>query len=134
MRKFFLIMTVLAFAACSGDVGPTGPAGPAGATGPAGLTGPQGLAGLDASFIFGMVTVDGIGRASVTFPNAQIESSIINCYISTTSVGPWLSIPDGFWITDSEFWLVDNNGSDLDVFLVNGTPSWLFLVTLATAS
>ena len=141
MRKLcvvFAVLSVLALGACSGDAGPTGPAGPAGATGtagamgPAGPQGPPGLDGASASILFGIVTIDGAGAATLTATNAQVETSVINCYTSDSNTGPWLVVADAYTITDTAFCGAANVGADLAVTLLRGNPGWFFLATIVT--
>ncbi len=132
MRKLVLVLSVLTFAACSGDAGPTGPAGPAGAIGPAGPQGPPGLDGTSASILFGIVTIDGTGAAILTATNAQVETSVINCYTSDSNTGPWLVVADAYTITDTAFCGAANVGADLVITLLRGNPGWFFLATIVT--
>ena len=137
MRKLhvvFAVLTMLALTACSGDAGPTGPAGPAGQTGamgPAGPQGPPGLDGASASILFGIVTIDATGGASLTATNAQVETSLINCFESSSNTGPWLVVADGFSATSSVC-VVSNVGLDLVITLLQGIPGWFFLATIVT--
>jgi hypothetical protein len=130
IRKLALVLSVLAFTACSGDAGPTGPAGPAGPAGPTGAIGPQGPAGLDSSVIWGTEVIDGAGNAVLTATNVQVETSVINCYTSDSLAGPWLVVA-----TDVGSGLAcgaQNSGANLAVALVGGVPGWFFLVTLVS--
>ena len=126
----FAVLSALALGACSGDVGPTGPAGPAGAMGPAGPQGPPGLDGTSASILFGIVTIDAGGGASLTATNAQVETSVINCYTSDSNTGPWLVVADAYTITDTAFCGAANVGADLVITLLRGNPGWFFLATI----
>ena len=131
MRKLVLVLSVLAFAACSGDAGPTGPAG---AIGPAGPQGPPGLDGTSASILFGIATIDDTGGATLTATNTQIETSVINCYSSDSNTGPWLVVADAFSDTGSSFCGASNVGADLVIILLRGNPGWFFLATIVTVS
>ncbi len=135
MRKLTLVLSVLALAVCTGDVGPTGPAGTAGATGavgPAGPTGPAGLDGTSASIRFGIVVIDASGEAILSATGAQVESSVINCYTSSSNTGPWLVVADAFTITGSPYCGAGNVGSDMVIGLLRGIPDWYFLATIVT--
>ena len=133
MRKLVLVLSLLAFLACTGDAGPTGPAGPTGAMGAmgaTGATGPQGLPGLGSSVIWGTQVIDGAGEAVLIATNVQVETSVINCYTSSSLAGPWLLIA-----TDVGAGLAcgaQNSGADVLIGLVGGTPGWYFLVTLVS--
>ena len=136
MRRFILVLCALVLASCSGDTGPAGPAGPTGATGAIGPVGPQGIPGLDgtsASISFGIVTIDTGGVGVLTATNAQIETSVINCYESDSNTGPWLTVADGFSDTSS-FCAASNSGPDLVIILLQGIPGWFFLATVVTVS
>lgn len=127
MRKLVLVLSVLALVACSGDAGPTGPAGVAG---PAGPQGPPGLPGVSASISWGMVTLDASGGGVITFTGAQVTSSVITCYTSSSSAGPWLVVALDFVFGQSCGAL--NSGSDLLVIMINGVPGFFFLATAVT--
>ncbi len=127
MRKLVLILSALAFGACSGDAGPTGPAGPAG---PAGPQGPPGLPGVSASISWGMVTLDAGGGGVITFTGAQVNSSVITCYTSSSASGPWIVVAVDFVFGQSCG--ASNSGSDLVVIMINGVPGWFFLATAVT--
>ena len=132
MRKLTLVLSVLALAVCTGDVGPTGPAGATGAVGPAGPTGPAGLDGTSASIRFGIVVIDASGEAALSATGAQVESSVINCYTSTSNTGPWLVVADAWSTTGSPFCGAFNVGADMAIVLLRGTPGWYFLGTVVT--
>ena len=134
MRKLsivFAVLTALTLAACSGDVGPTGPAGAPGTIGPAGPQGPPGLDGTSASISFGIATIDSTGEAMLTATNAQIETTVLNCYTSDSMSGPWLVVADGLSATN-QFCGASNVGADLSVTLIGGIPGWFFLATIVT--
>lgn len=132
-----LILTVLlalAIGACKGDVGPTGPAGPQGPTGAQGVPGdpgPPGLPGASATIWWGIATLDANGEGSLLFSDAQVEGSVITCYLGDSSAGPWLVIATD--VTSGLACGVSNVGPDLLVMLIGGVPGWFFLVTLAKA-
>ena len=133
MRRFILVLGVLAFVACSGDAGPTGPAGPAGPTGamgPAGSQGPPGLDGTSASISFGIVLIDAFGDASLVATDAEVETSVINCYTSFLNTGPWLILGTETNVGIGCF--AENVGVDVFISIVNGDPGWFFLVTMVT--
>ena len=124
MRRLLLVLSVAVLAACSGDAGPTGPAG---AAGPAGPAGPQGLPGTPAQFAWDTVVLDGSGDGVITFTNAQIETSVWNCYISDTAAGPWLLLANDGVTFCGAF----NIGTSLVVTMINGVAGWVFLATIA---
>ena len=119
MRKLVLALSVLAFAACKGDVGPTGPAGPAGA---------------DASFSADTVQIPtGNSTATITFTNAKVETSIINCFTSLNLSGPWLFVATDSNLLLTMFCRAQNVGADVEVVIINGVSEWYLLATLARA-
>ena len=128
MQKLILVLGVLALASCSGDTGPTGPAGVAGPQGP---QGPPGLPGAPAEISWGMVTLNGSGGGVITFTDTQVTSSVITCYTSDSSLGPWIVVAVEF--TFDLACGASNSGPDLLVIMVNGVPGWFFLATAATA-
>jgi hypothetical protein len=74
------------------------------------------------------VQLDGNGEGTLVFPDAQIEGSVITCYTSNSSTGPWLVIA-----TDTYEGIACgavNNGSDMLVMMTGGVPYWYFLATL----
>lgn len=112
MLKTFILAISLVFIGCKGPVGPQGSPGAAEFTLRSEVT---------------QVQFD--GTALVTFSNAQIETSIITCWIAETLTGSvWISIA-----FDSGVILcgISNFNEDLIVQLAGGIPDWYFLVTLA---
>ncbi len=73
-----------------------------------------------------------VERATVLrFTGLQVESTVVTCWISDSTAGPWLGIS-----TDTSAGIscgVVNSGSDLLVLLVGGIPGWWFLATAAAA-
>ena len=128
-RSVFSTAAALLFVAgCSGDIGPTGPGGPQGPIGP---TGPQGPQGASAEIQSQMVLIGSGGTAVLRFTGLQVASSVVTCWISDSTAGPWLGIS-----TDTSAGIscgVVNSGSDLLVLLVGGIPGWWFLATAAAA-
>ena len=129
---FPMLFLSLALAGCKGDVGPVGPAGPAGPAGAQGIPGdqgPPGLPGAPAEIWWGIVTLDAAGEGGIIFADAQVEGSVITCYTSDSSAGPWLVIATDTFssIACGAF----NSGPDLVVALVGGVQGWFLLVTLA---
>lgn len=114
------VLLALAVGACEGPAGPAGPQGD---------QGPPGLPGAPASLSWGIVTLDSNGDGSVLFSDAQVETSVITCYTSNSSAGPWLVIATD--VTSGMACGASNIGSDLGVALVGGIPGWFLLVTLA---
>ena len=131
MRKLVLVLTALAFAACSGDTGPTGPAGPAG---PTGATGPAGLDGTSAVITWDVATIDASGDAALIALNAQIETSVINCYTGVSLLGPWIAIAFDSDGGSTIACGATNVLTDLLIELPGGVPGcvpgWFFLVTM----
>ena len=127
MRKRVLVLSLLAFAACSGDAGPTGPAGPAG---PTGATGPAGLDGSSAWITWNVATIDAFGDAALIAKNSQIETSVINCYTSDSLLGPWIAIAFSSDGGSSIACHSTNVGTDLLLELVGGVAGWFFLATM----
>jgi hypothetical protein len=70
----------------------------------------------------------------ISFTNAQVETSVVNCYISDSTQGPWLKVAldtnPNFAGTSCG---VMNSGSSMRVALINGIPGWWFLATAAMA-
>ena len=133
MSKVLILLAVFSLAACSGDAGPAGPTGATGTTGaigPAGPQGPPGLDGTSASISFGIVVIDALGDATLLAANAQVETSVLNCYTSNSSSGPWIAISfdTGSGISCTAF----DVGADMTITLLGGIPGWFFLVTLVT--
>jgi len=109
-----------------------GPTGPAGATGPAGPQGIPGLDGTSASISFEIATIASTGSVSVVFANAQVETSVINCYTSpsaSSTSNAWLAVADG---DDGGSYCGAGNlsGGNLGIALLRGIPGWFFLATL----
>lgn len=131
IRKTLLIPMLFLSLVLTGCEGPVGPAGPAGIQGIPGDQGPPGLPGASAEIWWGIVTLDANGEGGVLFPDAQVEGSVITCYTSNSSAGPWLVVA-----TDLSSGLACeavNSGADLAVALIGGVPGWFLLVTLAKA-
>ena len=124
--RLLAVSLALAIGGCEG---PIGPAGPQGAQGVPGDQGPPGLPGAPASLWWGVVTLDINGEGVILFSDAQVETSVITCYTSDSSVGPWLVIATD--VTAGIACGSGNVGPDLLVGLVGGVPGWFFLVTLA---
>lgn len=127
LQRFATIASIALLVACKGDMGPVGPSGP---QGPQGVQGPPGLPGAPAAIWWGMVTLNANGAGSVLFPDAEVEGSVITCYLSDSSTGPWLVI------ATSEVALgptcgSSNVGPDLVVSMIGAFQGWFFLVTLA---
>ena len=120
------VFLVLSLSACEGPVGPTGPQGAAGAQG---VQGPPGLPGAPAGIRWGILVLDADGEGTLRFSNAQVRSSVVNCYTSSTSAGPWLAVAgaSGTGI----FCGVGDLGSDLGVSMLGGISGWSFLATVA---
>ena len=125
MRGLVILLGVIAVVACEGAVGPMGQ------TGAAGPQGPPGLVGVPAEISWGIVTLDGDGGGVITFMDAQVTSSVVTCYISATSAGPWILVASGF--TGNQACSVSNSGASLLVRMTDGPPNALFLATAATA-
>ena len=117
MKKLLLLFFVLA---CTGDIGPTGPQG---------VEGPQGIPGMNASVSWDIVQLDADGFGRITFLNTSIETSVINCYISDRTQGPWIFIAFG-GSTDLAC-AAANIGTNLGVLVVGAIPDWYFLATAA---
>ena len=77
-----------------------------------------------------MVQIASDGTAALLFLGLQVETTVLNCWISETVAGPWLSVA-----TDVLTGLAcgaSNSGSDLFVLLIGGPPGWQFLATVVT--
>jgi hypothetical protein len=126
------IVTLLALAflisACEGPMGPVGPSGVQGAQGP------QGLPGEAAQIAWDRIRLGSDGGGVISFSNAQVETSVVNCYISDSTNGPWLKVA---FDTNPNFsgtsCGVANSGNSMRVILINGIPGWWFLATAAVA-
>ena len=118
MGKLLVVLGALTIAACAGDTGPAGPAGP---------QGPPGLDGTLASVSFGIVVIDGAGDAELIATNAQVETSVINCYTGPSVAGPWILIAAD---VDAIVCGAENVGSNMLVALAGGIPGWFFLATI----
>jgi len=78
-----------------------------------------------------MIRLDTNGDGALRFTGLQVESTVVTCWISDSTAGPWLGIA-----TDLGSGLscgVSNSGSDLLVVLIGGAPGWWFLATAAAA-
>lgn len=129
LRFSVMLGTILLItAACEGPVGPQGPQGSAG---PQGIQGPPGLPGVSAEIWWGRVVLDANGEGTVVFPDAQVEGSVVSCYTSNSSTGPWLTIATDVYADISCGAM--NSGSDLLIMMNGGIPNWYFLATLAKA-
>jgi len=82
--------------------------------------------------LFGIVTIDATGGATLTATNAQVETSVVNCYTSDSNTGPWLVVADAYTLTDTAFCGASNIGADLVIILLRGIPGWFFLATIVT--
>ena len=77
-----------------------------------------------------METINGAGSAVVSFDNTQVETSVITCYMSDSTAGPWLVIATD--VGSSISCASQNSGTSLRVALIKGVPGWWFLATVAT--
>ena len=123
---------LLVLAGCSGDdgaTGPTGPAGPTGATGLEGATGPEGPPGASAEVQSQMIQIGTDGSAGLNFTGLQVESTVVTCWMSDSTGGPWLAIASDVSANIACGTL--DSGPDLLVLLIGGVPGWWFLATAA---
>ena len=118
--SFMVALLLLVLAGCSGDTGPTGPAG---------ATGPDGPPGAPAEVQSQMIMIGTDGSAGLTFDGLQVENTVVTCWISDNTGGPWLAIAadtsSGIACATADI------GSDLGVLLIGGIPGWWFLATAA---
>jgi hypothetical protein len=122
MKIVTMFALAILIAACEGPMGPQGPQGP------------QGLPGVPAEIAWDQVRLNSDGHGVITFSNAQVETSVANCYISDNSNGPWIKIAfDTNPNYDSTSWGVGNSGTSMRVIMINGIPGWWFLATAAVA-
>lgn len=128
MAIALLLIAALSVLGCEGDTGPMGPKGDQGEQGEKGDPGERGEKGDPGKVTMHVrtATVQGDGTASVTFHGLQIESTIVNCWLSETSAGPWLKIGMDL---DGPTCGAGNDGGDLFVVLLDGVPGWVFMAT-----
>jgi len=124
-RPISAVLLVLSFGACEGPVGPTGPAGQQG------LQGPPGLPGAPATIRWGTDTIDSDGEAGVRFTGAQVKGSVVNCYFSPSSSGPWQALAGASGAVGKPWCGALDSGADLLVVIFAGPPGWVFLATVA---
>lgn len=122
-RKLLAILLPLALLACTGDQGPMGPQGPQGPEGPEGPPGPG------STMFVQTATVGSDGSAEVSFPGLQVESSLVNCWLSDEPDGPWSKIGTDI---DGPQCGARNSGNDMLVRIAGAPPGWHFMVTAVT--
>lgn len=131
LARVILLTVTLVFVGCEGPTGPEGPQGPSGSQGLAGQQGPQGPQGDPgaADVLVQSTTVEEDGTALLVFANAQVENSVVTCWLSDTSAGPWFKVG-----TDLEgpSCAAGNGGGNLGVFLIGSPPGWIFMATVVT--
>ena len=107
-----MVPLLIALAACEGPVGPEGPEGPVGPEGPEGPLGAvrgvaSGTIGADST-----AAVEVIGGSLTDLPS-------LTCYQSETGA-VWVPV------TEALCTLEETPEGNLAIFLLNGTPGWLY--------
>lgn len=120
-----LPLALLGLMACEGPMGPVGPQGPAGPQGPVGPQGPPGPTNVHVR----SGTVGSDGFAEVTFEGLQVESSLVNCWLSDEPNGPWLKVGTDF---DGPRCAARNSDDDMVVAVRNAPADWHFMATAVT--
>lgn len=109
------LLGVMLVTSCEGPTGPEGPQGPAGPQGP-----PSELV-----VQLRTATIDGDGLARVVFPKFQVETTIVNCWLSNTGEA-WLLVGTDI---NGPVCGAGNLADALEVVLLGGVPGWIFMAT-----
>ena len=83
---------------------------------------------MSAEVWWGMVTLDANGEGTLVFQDAQAEASVVSCYTSNSSTGPWIAVASETATTIACGLM--NSGPDLLVMMIGADPYWYFLATL----
>jgi len=113
-----MALTVLG---CEGDVGPMGPAGP---------EGPEGPPGPAAEILVGTAFVNSEGSAIVNFSGVSVEEAVVSCWLSSTGDG-WLHVGTDL---DGPTCGAGNTSTGLTVVVINASPGWIFMATVAAGA
>ena len=76
-----------------------------------------------------MILIAADGSALLTFVGLQVENTVVTCWMSDNTAGPWLAIATD--LASGVSCGVSNMGSNLGVAIIGGVPGWWFLATAA---